>query len=148
MPNAIFLNDCDHYLNPLVLHVDCTDDLAGYLSGHVESISTTSDFGPLTFWFAPTRHPVPRDVNRSATELLLAATRQCHARTAPFIRGRVVLTAHDGRGELANLTQRQITQIAAHRTGPLAQWVLDWRYAADARAVRARRNAHRHAVRT
>jgi hypothetical protein len=44
----------------------------------------------------------PDDVNRPATELLLAATRFT-APTVPLMRGRIVLTSHDSSGNPAGL---------------------------------------------
>jgi hypothetical protein len=68
----------------------------------LESIATTSEFGRLTFWFSPPTRLAPDDVNRPATELLLAATRFT-APTVPLMRGRIVLTSHDSSGNPAGL---------------------------------------------
>ncbi|MEE6140309.1 hypothetical protein SKC41_28830 [Mycobacterium sp. 050128] len=140
MSIAIFLNPGHQYLHPEglgLVEVTSQDDIAGYLgAGRVESLSTTSRFGHLDFWF----HPVgltSQDVNRPATELLLAATRLT-ARTVPLLRGRVVLTSHDENGELAGLTRQQISQVASHPSRGLDQWLLDWRYRVDRRALRRR----------
>jgi hypothetical protein len=137
MSTAIFLNPSYRYLHPAglgLVEVTSQDDIAGYLSaGRVESLSTTSSFGHLDFWF----HPVglmSQNVNRPATELLLGAT-QLTARTVPLLRGRVVLTSHDANGELAGLTRQQVSQVASHLSRDLDQWLLDWRYSLDGRAL-------------
>lgn len=145
MSIAIFLNPSCQHLHPEGLDlVEATsdDEIAGYLSAsRVESLSTTSVFGHLDFWF----HSVEliyQSVNRPATELLLAAT-ELTARTVPLLRGRVVLTSHDANGEIAGLTRQQISRIASHLSRGLDQWLLDWRYSLDGRALRRRRKTSR-----
>jgi hypothetical protein len=137
---AIFLNPTYQYLHPEglgLVEVTSEDDIAGYLSaGRVESLSTTSYFGHLDFWFHPVG-PMSQSVNRPATELLLSAT-ELTARTVPLLRGRVVLTSHDADGELAGLTRQQISRVASHRSRGRDQWVLDWRHSLDESALRGR----------
>lgn len=156
MIEALFINDTNHYLHPSsfdMVELADRDDMAAYLLApcpadtYLESFATTGHFGCLDFWFASRPGPVPRDVNRPATELLVAAAR-FRPRTVPLLRGRVMLVSHDGDGALAGLSDDQIRAVLLHanrRGGPL---ILDWRYAADARAQRRRRKsaqaAHEH----
>lgn len=140
MSIAIILNPIYQYLHPEglgLVEVTTEDDIAGYLSsGRVESVSTTSHFGLLDFWF-DTESLTTHDVNRPATELLLGAT-QSTARTVALLRGRVILTSHDATGDMAGLIRQQIYRVAAHRVRGRDRWLLDWRYRADDRALRRR----------
>ncbi|GAB4686181.1 hypothetical protein MOKP106_42760 [Mycobacterium avium subsp. hominissuis] len=149
MPTAVFINYTNHYLHPSSLElidVFAPDELATFLhapppaSRYVESFATTGIFGDLDFWFSPRPGPVPRDVNRPATALLLSAA-YFRAKTVPLLRGRVIVMTHDADGALAGLTNEQIRAITVHANrwrGPL---MLDWRCAADDRAQRRRRRA-------
>lgn len=150
MLNAMFINCTNHYLHPSrldLIELSDRDDLAVYLHAsppggrYIESFATRGVLGDLDFWFSPWPGPVPRDVNRPATELLLSAAK-LRARTVPLLRGRVIVATHDADGGLAGLTDEQIRAIALHanrwRKGPV---MLDWRYFTDARAQRRRRKA-------
>ena len=146
MIKALFINHTNLCLHPSsldLIELSDRDEMAAYLRApypadrYLESFATTARFGCLDFWFSSWPGRVPRDVNRSATELLLSATR-FRPRTVPLLRGRVMLVSHDADGTLAGLSDEQITAVALHANrwrGPLT---LDWRYAADARAQRRR----------
>ena len=154
MLKAIFMNQIEHYLHPSSLdlvEVCGLDQMAAYLRApyhpthrYIESLATASAFGHLDFWFTFWPGPVPRDVNRPATELLLAVT-EFGARTVPLLRGPVMITSHDSEGGLAALTDEQITQVALHANRWRGRMALEWRYAVDARAQRRRRKVARAA---
>lgn len=150
MVNALFINYTDHCLHPSALDVlDVPDRVAigerlnarppGNI--YVESFSATGIFGELDFWFSPWPGLVPRAVNKPATELLLSASSTLRPRTVPLLRGRVLVMTHDTDGELAGLTDEKIRAIALHANRWHAPMTLDWRYAADERAQRRRREA-------
>ncbi len=69
--------------------------------------SLTSTDRQFDFWFTPSARPCHRRVNRSATEMLLAATRFT-ARTVPLLCGGVVLATHDSDGDLDGLSWQQL----------------------------------------
>lgn len=153
MATAVFLNYTNLYLHPSsleVIDVSGPDELATFLhapqpaSRSVESFATAGIFGALDFWFSPRPGPVPRDVNRPATALLLSAA--CfRATTVPLLRGRVIVMTHDADGALAGLTDEQVRAIAVHANRWRGPTRLDWRCAADDRAQRRRRRAQRAA---
>lgn len=64
------------------------------------------------FWFTPTTRRCQRRVNRSATELLLAAT-GFTAKNVPLLRGGVVVATHDTDGDLDGLSWEQLDQLTA-----------------------------------
>lgn len=143
---VIFLNPRNNYFDPDgLVDLASLDDIAAYLGAvQIESISTASRFGYLDFWF----HPIgqaSRDVNRPATELLLAATPST-AKNVPFLRGRIVVSSHDESGGPTSLTREQITKMALHKNRVLDQWLLDLRYVVDARSLRRRLKAERAAA--
>lgn len=151
MGNGIFINYTNFYLHPSALDlvdVSGPDELATFLHApppdgrFVESFATTGSFGDLDFWFSPWPGPVPRDVNRPATALLLSAA-NFRAKTVPLLRGRVIVMTHDADGALAGLTDEQIRAIALHANRWRGPTRLDWRCAADDRAQRRRRKAQR-----
>jgi hypothetical protein len=114
MPTAISLNHLQRYLDPLALRISGPDDIRICLaSDYIESLTTTSDFGRLDFWFARWSRPVPDGVNRPATELLLAATSLSPGKV-PLLRGRVFLKSHDAHGLIASLTREQILEVVSH----------------------------------
>lgn len=149
MVNAIFIHDMSHYLHPSSL--DLTElanreQMAAYLRApypsdrYLESFTTAGPFGRLDFWFSSWPGPVPRSVNRPATELLMSAA-TFRTRTVPLLRGRVMLTSHDSNGDLLGLTDNQIRAIALHANRWRTPTTLEWRYAAAARTQRRRRKA-------
>ncbi|MBU8826514.1 hypothetical protein [Mycolicibacterium goodii] len=154
MPQAIFLNDANQYLHPVLLDlvdVSDRDELAMYVGApcpvdqFVESFATAGPFGRLDFWFSRWRGPGLRAVNRPATELYMYAAKM-RPRTVPLLRGRVVVASHDSDGGLAGLTQEQIDAIALHANSWRGPMRLDWRYAADAHAQRRRRKTSQRRV--
>ncbi|MGW0162133.1 hypothetical protein ACWDUN_22750 [Mycobacterium sp. NPDC003323] len=78
--------------------------------GTGDHASLTSHAGHYTFWFVPSLKPV----NRRATELLLALTSFTPA-TVPLLRGDVIITANDARGNLASCTQPQLDHLLQTR---------------------------------
>lgn len=143
---AIFLNPTNKYLDlDGLVDLASLDDIAAYVgAAQVESISTTSRFGHLDFWFHPTGQ-ASRDVNRPATELLLAATPST-VKNVPLLRGRIVVSSHDEFGGPTSLTRQQITKMALHKNRVLDQWLLDLRYVVDARSLRRRLKVERAAA--
>ncbi len=153
MFNAVFINYTNLYLHPSsldLIEVSGPEDLATFLhapppaSRFVESLSVTGCFGTLDFWFSPRPGPVPRDVNRAATALLLSAA-SFHAGSVPLLRGRVIVTTHDPDGAVAGLADEQIMAMALRANRWRGPARLDWRCAADDRAQRRRRKAQRTA---
>lgn len=149
MPRAIFIHDMSRYLHPSSLElVELADaeEMAAYLRApypggrYVESFATAGPFGRLVFWFSSWPGPIPRDVNRPATELLVSAA-NFRPRTVPLLRGQVVLAAHAGDGGLVGVTDDQIQAIAVHANRWRTPITLEWRYSAAARAQRRRRKA-------
>jgi hypothetical protein len=69
--------------------------------------SLTSDDRQFDFWITPSTEQCRREVNLSATEMLLATTGFA-AETVPLLRGGVVVTTHDSAGELDGLTSQQL----------------------------------------
>ena len=68
------------------------------------------------FWFTPSTRRCRRNVNRSATELLLATTRFT-AKTVPLLRGAVVVATHDSSGDLDGLSWQQLELLVQHSRG-------------------------------
>jgi hypothetical protein len=151
VPTALYLNHVDrHLISAFGFDASTVDDISYSLRDlHVESIATASDFGRLAFWFSPRLRVMPDDVNRPATELLLASTR-FSASTVPLLRGRWVLTSHDSRGNPAGLADEQIVALAHHVPSWRHQLILDRRYNIDGQVQRrirmARRAANRRAA--
>ncbi|CRZ16902.1 hypothetical protein [Mycolicibacterium neworleansense] len=71
------------------------------------------------FWFSPSTHSCQRQVNRKATELLLATT-AFTPKTVPLLRGCVVVATHDADGELDGLSWRQL-DLLTHRDRSLTK---------------------------
>lgn len=67
-----------------------------------------------------------------ATELLLATTRFT-ARSVPLLRGDVVLSSHDGVGNLAGLTDRQLDWLIDTHPTYWEELILGRRFARDRR---------------
>ena len=87
-------------------------DIAGLVHDHgLESLSSADR--QLDFWFTPSTRRCRRNVNRSATELLLATTRFT-AKTVPLLRGAVVIATHDSAGELDGLSWQQLELLIRH----------------------------------
>lgn len=85
-------------------------DIAHLVSDYgLESLS--SGDRQFDFWFTPTTRRCQRRVNRSATELLLAAT-GFTAKNVPLLRGGVVVATHDTEGDLDGLSWEQLDQLA------------------------------------
>ena len=85
-------------------------DIAHLVSDYgLESLS--SGDRQFDFWFTPTTRRCQRRVNRSATELLLAAT-GFTAKNVPLLRGGVIVATHDTDGDLDGLSWEQLDQLA------------------------------------
>lgn len=85
-------------------------DIADLVSDYgLESLS--SGDRQFDFWFTPTTRRCQRRVNRSATELLLAATGFA-AKNVPLLRGGVVVATHDSDGDLDGLSWEQLDHLA------------------------------------
>jgi hypothetical protein len=69
--------------------------------------SLTSADRQFDFWFTPSTRRCRHNVNRSATELLLATTKFT-AKTVPLLRGAVVVATHDLAGDLEGLSWQQL----------------------------------------
>ncbi|CDO08255.1 hypothetical protein C1S82_19360 [Mycolicibacterium cosmeticum] len=89
------------------------------------------------FWFSPTSRRCQRDVNRRATELLLATT-SFDAKTVPLLRGCIVVATHDADGDLDGLSWEQLELLAHKNRGVSArdQRILSRRIARDRRRLR------------
>lgn len=87
-------------------------DIAGLVHDYgLESLSSADR--QFDFWFTPSTRRCRRNVNRSATELLLATTRFT-AKTVPLLRGAVVIATHDSAGELDGLSWQQLELLIRH----------------------------------
>lgn len=87
-------------------------DIAGLVHDYgLESLSSSDR--QFDFWFTPSTRRCRRNVNRSATELLLATTRFT-AKTVPLLRGAVVIATHDSAGELDGLSWQQLQLLIRH----------------------------------
>lgn len=87
-------------------------DIAGLVHDYgLESLSSADR--QLDFWFTPSTRRCRRNVNRTATELLLATTRFT-AKTVPLLRGAVVVATHDSAGELDGLSWQQLELLIRH----------------------------------
>ncbi|MFV8167384.1 hypothetical protein ACNQVK_35625 [Mycobacterium sp. 134] len=69
--------------------------------------SLTSTDRQFDFWFSPSTQRCQLQVNRRATELLLATT-TFNAKTVPLLRGCIVVATHDADGELDGLSWQQL----------------------------------------
>ncbi|WP_264069012.1 hypothetical protein [Mycolicibacterium komossense] len=97
----------------------------------------TSPDRQFDFWFSPTTRPCQRQINRSATEILMATT-SFTAKTVPLLRGGVVVATHDADGDLDGLSWQQL-DLLVQKSRSLTKRddrMLDRRIA---RAVRHRR---------
>ncbi|SPX94920.1 MULTISPECIES: hypothetical protein [Mycobacterium] len=94
----------------------------------------TSTDGTIDFWFT---HAPQLYVNRHATALLLATTR-FSAHDVPLLRGNVVLAGHDSAGNIASLTNTQMSWLANSMPSWRDARILGRRVSHD---VRARRQA-------
>lgn len=87
-------------------------DIAGLVHNYgLESLSSADR--QFDFWFTPSTRRCRRNVNRSATELLLATT-GFTAKTVPLLRGAVVIATHDSAGELDGLSWQQLELLIRH----------------------------------
>ena len=125
-------------------HVRTVDDIADVI--RETNLETLTNRSGIDFWFTPSIHRAHLFINRNATEIFLATTRFTAA-NVPLLRGIVVLAAHDGAGEPADLDDARIETLA-ETIGSLS-WrqdlVLSRRIATD---QRRRRRASRTTTRT
>ena len=120
------------------LNVQCRADIADRV-GEPQIDALTSSDGQFAFWMTPMMRGVGQQPNRAATELLLAVS-DFSAAEVPMLRGYVVVTSHGAGGELAGLTDEQISRLTAvfRRLGRRDGWVLDRRFARARRHLRRR----------
>ena len=97
--------------------------------------SLTSTDCTIDFWLTPSLHLSNRQVNRTATELLLATTR-FSARSVPLLRGNIVLASHESDGSLAGLTDAQIRWLVDTEPTRRDEWTLARRFSDDERRQR------------
>ena len=87
-------------------------DIVGLVHDYgLESLSSADR--QFDFWFTPSTRRCRRNVNRTATELLLATTRFT-AKTVPLLRGAVVIATHDSAGDLDGLSWQQLELLIQH----------------------------------
>lgn len=96
--------------------------------------SLTSTDRQFDFWFTPSARHCTSNVNRNATEMLLANT-QFTAKTVPLLRGGVVLATHDADGDLDGLSWKQLDLLihTSHSITRRDDRVLNRRIARDQR---------------
>ena len=114
-------------------------DIADLVREHRLETATSGD-GHIVFRFTPSTHSSHMQVNKQATELLLATTRFT-ARQVPLLRGNIVITGTDDAGDPAGLTDAQMKFLINADPTSRDEWILDWRFTRDARA---QRRATRH----
>ena len=73
--------------------------------------SLTSADRQFDFWFTPSTRRCRRQINRNATEMLLATT-QFTAKTVPLLYGVVVVATHDSVGDLDGLSWKQLNLLS------------------------------------
>lgn len=124
-----------------------TGDIADLVREHRLETVTTRAGG--VFWFTPATHSSHMQLNRPATELLLATT-TFTARQVPLLRGNIVITGIDTHGDPAGLTDRQLHYLANVEPNRRQLWALSRRYTRDyraqRRAARATQAAHMAAI--
>jgi hypothetical protein len=94
--------------------------------------SLTSTDCTIDFWLSSSLDVSRRQVNRTATELLLATT-QFTARNVPLLRGSVVLAGHDSDGTLAGLSDAQTRWLVEIEPTRRDEWILARRFSDDER---------------
>lgn len=99
----------------------------------LESLSSTDC--TIDFWLTPSLLLSHRQVNRTATELLLATTR-FSARNVPLLRGNIVLGSHESDGSLAGLTDAQVRWLVDAEPTRRDEWILARRFSDDERSRR------------
>ncbi|GAC1400068.1 MAG: hypothetical protein NVSMB60_13080 [Mycobacterium sp.] len=97
--------------------------------------SLTSTDCTVDFWLTWSLHLSHRQVNRTATELLLATTR-FSARDVPLLRGNIVPASHDYDGSLAGLTDAQIRWLVDVEPSRRDEWTLARRFSDNERRQR------------
>ncbi|OBH48427.1 hypothetical protein A5690_14610 [Mycobacterium intracellulare] len=120
----------------------CVADIADLVRGDRLQVLTSSD-GVLDFWFS---HSPWLRVNRQATGLLLATTRFT-AHEVPLLRGDIVIAAHDSAGDLASLTDTQMSRLINSEHSWREERILRRRFDRDLRAQRRTRAAAEAAAR-
>lgn len=105
-------------------------------------LETTTTRAGDTFWFTPATHSSHMQLNRKATELLLATT-PFTAHQVPLLRGNVVITGIDSDGGPAGLTDTRLQHLADTEPTAHQRWTLNRRYTRDHRAQRRATRTHR-----
>ncbi len=124
-----------------------TGDIADLVREHrLETVTTRAGD---VFWFTPATHSSHTQLNRPATELLLATT-TFTARQVPLLRGNVVITGIDTHGNPNGLADPQLRYLANAEPNGRQLWVLTRRYTRDhraqRRAARATQDDHMDAI--
>ncbi|WP_006243989.1 hypothetical protein [Mycolicibacterium tusciae] len=125
-----------------------TGDIADLVREHrLETV--TAQLITTVFWFTPATHSSHTQLNRRATELLLATT-TFTARQVPLLRGNVVITGINANGHPARLTDPQLHYLAGVEPNARDLWILSRRYTRDhraqRRAARATQDHHMDAI--
>lgn len=120
----------------------CVADIADLVRDSRLQVLTSTD-GTIDFWFS--HHPWLRG-NRQATGLLLATTRFT-AHEVPLLRGSVVIATHDSAGDLAGLTDSQMSRLINSEHSRRDERILRRRFGQDLRAQRRTRAAAKAAAR-
>jgi len=127
-----------------IASIDAADDIAALVCDtHLESL--TSSDGLFDFWFTPSIRAGHHRVNRRASAMFLAHTR-LGARTAPLLRGNVVVASHDASGNLLGLTQGQFDHFLDTGVSGRARRILARRCDREEESERRRAHANEHAV--
>jgi hypothetical protein len=130
MITALYAIPTNYATQVTISSVEDIDDIIG---SHDITHLTSTD-GQIDFWFTPSAR-TSHDINRLATELLLAATTSSAAKV-PLLQGRVVMTAHDNTGQIAPLTDEHLNRLRHNAPSRAALWLLEWRYSLSQRARR------------
>lgn len=125
---------CSHNGNLYRVELHGVADIADLVREHLLETVTSSD-GALAFWFTPSTHRSHMQINKQATELLLATTRFT-ARQVPLLHGNIVITGVDANGDPTGLTPAQMRWLINSEPAGREKWVLGRRFSRARRAQR------------
>lgn len=111
-------------------------DITELIHDHGLQCLTSAD-RQFDFWFSPTSRRCQRQVNRRATELLMATT-SFNAKNVPLLRGCIVVATHDADGDLDGLSWQQLDLLARRNNTVSArdERILNRRILRDQRTLR------------